>query len=385
MVREYARLRVSSYDDPDVEALTIEAQWLYYKVLLAHPTLSSCGVMDWRPKKLVRKGSNAGPVKILAAAAELEHARFLMFNLETEEVLLRSYVRGDELLKNPKMAGAVIKAYQAVASRELQAALVTEIIRIRKENPDYSSWSHKDTAEDLSRILLRPDLSTVGYTNAFVDRIDYGNTDVNPDEIGNPSSVENGDTEPIPEGDTEPVRYDDVDLDADDQTNSAPIPSTYTRSHKPAPNGGYETGVPHQGATTVQDDPPPKTCPDHPDGTTAACTSCRIFRRAREAHDADVKQQQTEARTAEVQAAAELRRTAIIDCGMCDDDGYMGTTQCNHDPDTVDRARRGAAQVRAVLAANAAKRTENDGPPPNPTAAPESTTDTAIEDHDDPD
>lgn len=185
MAREFARLRVSASDDPDIEVLTIEAQWLYFKVLLPHPALSSCGVVDWRPKHLVRKGKNASLGKLLAAAAELERARWLMFDLETEEVLLRTYVDEYEVLKNPKMAGAVAKAYHCVASRELQAALVSEMIRIREGHPDYSSWSHRDTEADLTRILSRPDLASVGYTNVFADEVDFGNTDVNAVEITN--------------------------------------------------------------------------------------------------------------------------------------------------------------------------------------------------------
>jgi hypothetical protein len=338
VAREYARIRVSSFDDPDVEALSIEAQWLYYKVLLPHPALSSCGVMDWRPKHLVRKATNASRVKILAAAAELERARFLMFDLETEQVLLRSYVRSDELLKNPKMAGAVVKAYQSVASRELQAALVTEFKRVREENPDYSSWSHKDTAADLSRILTRPDLQTVGYTNAFSDQIDYPNTDVNAVEITNPSPVGNT----YPEADVETVPGPDVDS----PSISAPIPSTSTYTRSQHHSGGRLTGERHLGAASEADDPPPRTCPEHPDGTTEACTACGIFRRARLAYDEDLKRRQAEARAAERDAAAEALRQAIQACDMCDEDGYADGRVCDHDPFAAERNRRGIAAAK---------------------------------------
>jgi hypothetical protein len=359
MVRKFAQLHVSSSDDPDVEALTIEAQWLYFKALLAHPTLSSCGVMDWRPKKLVRKGKNVTVYKILTAAAELEATRFLLVDLETEEVLLRSLVRRDELLKNPKMAGAVIKAFHAVASRELQAALVTEVKRIRAEFPEYSSWSHKDTEADLTRILSRPDLSSVGYTNAFADQIDYGNTDVRAVDITNPDPVENGYDgpdeigyeDPAANGYESPVPDTDAVPEPDNPDVSVPIPSTCTSTYNQAPLGGPATGVRHQGAGLESEDPPPRSCPEHPNGTTEACAACGIYRRAAQALAAEAKRAATEARAAEREAEADVRRQAIANCPLdcAANDGYIGTTLCSHDPDLADRARRGMAQVRAAM------------------------------------
>lgn len=382
MARKFAQLHVASSDDPDVEELTIEAQWLYFKVLLGHPMLSSCGVMDWRPKHLVRKGKNGSLVKILAAAAELEAARFLMFDLETEEVFMRSLVRRDELLKNPKMAGAVVKAYHAVASRELQAALVTEVKRVREEFPDYSSWSHKDTKDDLARILSRPDLAAVGYTNAFSDQITYGITDVRPNEITNPDPVDNGYLEAVDNGDPGSVPDGDVVPEADNPAVSVRIPSTSTNTHNQHHSGGYVTGEPHVGAGTAND-PPPRTCPEHPHGTAEACAACGIFRRNRDAFDAEAKRQATQARAAEREADAEVRRQAIancpLGCGNSDDPGYLNGRVCDHDPDTADRARRGMAQIRAAMAKKASAPTDPTEPVSAPSGPPESAS--PIEDH----
>ncbi|MGW2666084.1 hypothetical protein ACWCW7_34455 [Nocardia tengchongensis] len=367
MAREYARLRVSASDDPDVEELSIEAQWLYFKVLLPHPLLSSCGVVDWRPKHLVRKGKNATVVKILAAAAELERARFLMFDLETEQVLLRSYVRRDELLKNPKMAGAVIKAYHAVASRELQAALVTEFKRIREEFPEYSSWSYKDTDADLARILSRPDLASVGYQSAFTDGVDYGNAHVNAVEITNPDAMQIGNPEAVENGYGEPVSDGDQVPGADNPADSVPIPSTCTYTSKPAPLGGPVTGVRHQGADLEANDPPPRSCPEHPNGTTEPCAACGIFRRAREAHDSEAKRLAAEQRAAERDAESEVRRLAIVNCSMCDSDGQIirdgdEPLLCDHDPGWEERTAGGRAEFQKALAEMRGKRSPAPAP-----------------------
>lgn len=46
--------------------------------------------------------------------------------------------------------------------------------------------------------------------------------------------------------------------------------------------------------------------------------------------------------------AAEQRRNAVVDCGLCDDDGYRGSTVCDH-VDRTEVAQRGIAAVRARM------------------------------------
>ena len=46
--------------------------------------------------------------------------------------------------------------------------------------------------------------------------------------------------------------------------------------------------------------------------------------------------------------AAETRALAIVNCGLCDDDGYRGLLVCDH-VDYRETAKRGSALVRAEL------------------------------------
>lgn len=46
---------------------------------------------------------------------------------------------------------------------------------------------------------------------------------------------------------------------------------------------------------------------------------------------------------------ARARASAIAACGLCDHQGYVGPSICDHDPTAAERTRRGAALVRAVL------------------------------------
>lgn len=97
---------------------------------------------------------------------------------------------------------------------------------------------------------------------------------------------------------------------------------------------------------------PPERCPEHLDApTTAPCGPCGEQRRARQAWDAERARWQAERAADARLAAAQDRAREIADCGLCDDTGYRGTSVCDHDPDTVERAKRGSALVRATLAA----------------------------------
>lgn len=355
MPRSYAPIFVDINDDPDVEDLSLEAQWLYFRVLLPLPDLSACGVADWRPRKLLRRASNVTLETILAAAAELEAARFVLFDLDTEELLVRSLVRRDRPLRNPKYAAAVVKAFQGIGSRMLSAAVVSEIQRDYAENPDYSSWTHKDTVRDLKRILSRPNLEVVGYRPAFADTnaADTRSDSVritNP--IGNPDSIENGHARSVGNGMSGSVENHDSDRGRDYQSGSVGfLPVT---SHLPpvttggSPHRGTSPGAPGdsfdyhpqesdsdlsdrlRAALGPQPDP---WCERHPRGTDQPCRECQAHRRR-------LERWTTERHTIRARIA-EARRAAIAECDLCDTEGWRipppdlddpPVARCDHHP-----------------------------------------------------
>jgi hypothetical protein len=349
MARKYARTKLSINDDPDFEALSTEAQWLYLRAMVTDPSLSACGVMDWRPKRMLRKSRTITLKKLLDAAAELEHARFALFDLDTEEALIRTFVRHDEPLKNPKMAGAVVNAYQSIASPELRAAVVTEITREYAEHPDYSSWEHKDTAEDLARIRARPGLEAVDYVAAY-DDFAVADPEEITDRIGYPTAIGNGDPNAVENGYPTAVPDGVVDPDEDHQSDSvdylpAPTPTTLTSQH----SGGYVTGERHQ---RDPNGPPPLGCPQHPNGTTEPCGACGETRRSRQRFEESAARLQAEQQAAEKRDATELRARAVAACDICDAEGYHGRHVCTHDPEIE---TTGGGKLRAAYEAERAK------------------------------
>ena len=237
--RNFARIRLSLAEDDHFESLTVDAQWLYLRVLLPDPSLSYCGIADWRPNRLVGKARGMTIDRMLDAAAELEHEHYALFDTDTEEAMLRSFIRGDELLRNPKMAAAVVRDYRRATSKALRAMAVTECRRVKEENPDYSSWDCKDTAEDLAQLLTKPDSTQVLYTVRYADRITNGITNQNTNRIGNRN------------GNAKPVDVTDADSGPEHQSDSVDIPchlAPSTGNHPPstkessAPNGAAARG-----------------------------------------------------------------------------------------------------------------------------------------------
>lgn len=135
MTREYARVNVTIWQDSDFRALPFPAQHLY-TTLWAHPELSYCGVLDWRPGRLaaLADGWTAQAIRTFANCLAARH--FIVTNDETEEVLIRSWVRWEEILKQPRLAVSYAKAFSAVAGNDIRAVLVHELEKIQKATPD---------------------------------------------------------------------------------------------------------------------------------------------------------------------------------------------------------------------------------------------------------
>lgn len=345
MAREHARIWLDINSDDEFESLPFDAQGFYTRVILTLDDLSYAGVADWRPRKLTTKAPDLTYPRILAAAAELEVGRYCLFDLDTEEVLARSFIRRDELLRNPTMAAAVVKAYGGIASKVLRAAVVTEVRRVRDEHPEYSSWSASikgyDVGEALSKLLAKPGLDEVPYTPQIQV------------PIGNPAPVPNTNPEPVSIGNSQPVR----NTDTSTNTKSVGNPCTYTSTLTPAPSEGYVSTEGHQGAEPDPNSPPPRYCPKHmPNGTDDKCPACGDHRRAFDTWMANAsldekraQQERAQAEAAERVSAAAARAMAIAECELCDDDGYRGTTVCDHQ-EHADTNARGMAMVRAAMA-----------------------------------
>ena len=139
MAREYARVRVDVWLDDDFRRLSPAAQHLYF-VLLTSPQLSYCGVTDWRPGRIAAVAQGWIVEQVIAAAKELTERLYIVPDEGTEEVLIRSFIRHDGLMKEARVAVSMVKAFGAVASNAIRGVIVHELHRLRAEDESLNGW-----------------------------------------------------------------------------------------------------------------------------------------------------------------------------------------------------------------------------------------------------
>lgn len=139
MARDYARVRLDIWSDSDFRRLSAQGQHLYL-LLMTSPSLTYCGVTDWRPGRIAALTQGLRPEHVMAAGCELAAAHYVVIDLDTEEVLLRSFIRHDGLMKEPRMGVALAKAWAATASETIRGVVVHEMQRLREEDKTLGGW-----------------------------------------------------------------------------------------------------------------------------------------------------------------------------------------------------------------------------------------------------
>lgn len=139
MPRNYGQLHHVLWNDADFRYLTVAAQHLYM-LLISDPRLNYCGVTSWHAGRIAARSNENTGRETLLAASELCTAHFIVIDESTEEVLLRSFVRRDEFMKNPRLAVSMTKDFGTVASNTIRAVVVDELKRLKKESPDLGAW-----------------------------------------------------------------------------------------------------------------------------------------------------------------------------------------------------------------------------------------------------
>jgi hypothetical protein len=186
MARDRANIRIDMWADTDWRNLSAPAQWLYM-LLLTSPTLSYAGVADWRPNRVAQLSRDASTQAIRDAATELEAAAFVFVDDETEEVVIRSFVKHDGLLKSPNLASALGNAYAAIYSQRIREIVAFEVQKLHARDPSLKGWERVPTLLHEPAVELLPNPSgnpsVKGSVNPSVNP--SGNPKPNPS--GNPS------------------------------------------------------------------------------------------------------------------------------------------------------------------------------------------------------
>lgn len=291
--------------DQDFRRLPRFAQCTFLQVL-SQRDVDCAGILTLHVDLLAKGCDELTAEHIWTDLKALQAARFVYYDTDTDELLVRSYIRRIAA-RSPNILKAALKAARAVVSPKLRSVLAAELRRLNKAE-----------------------------ATACADEIDAGWNPSetlpeglpNPSERGNPSG-----TLPEPPSCRSVVAAESPSVDGQ-------VGGTRARG-----SARDDTN-----ASTTPGNEPPRHCPKHmPDGTTDDCRHCGAFRKAHDRWTELNRRAQAQAISAAAHAQATLKAEAIANCRLCDPDGYRpNNTVCDHTDHTA-AATRGSAAVRAAL------------------------------------
>lgn len=171
MARDRANINTGIWTDDTFIDISRDEQWLYF-LLMTDPKLSYAGVTDWRPGRIAQRSSNTSKADIEQIGAGLQAGRYILIDEETEEVMIRSFLRHDGLLKQPRLGVSMANAYGAIASKNIRKVVTHELKRLHDEFPEWKAFGVEQVKEllkrssaDMSELDLEPTPSfTPGFT-----------------------------------------------------------------------------------------------------------------------------------------------------------------------------------------------------------------------------
>ncbi|MFC4107800.1 hypothetical protein ACFOX0_17945 [Micromonospora zhanjiangensis] len=129
MARSEARLSVSIWSDPDFLALGPAPQRMFM-FLLSQPDLAHDGVIALRERRWSKSAAGLTRADVEQALADLAAARFVVVDEDTEELLVRSFIRRDKVYRQPNVLRAAQDHLEVVTSPAIRAAIAVELRRI---------------------------------------------------------------------------------------------------------------------------------------------------------------------------------------------------------------------------------------------------------------
>jgi hypothetical protein len=154
MARDHGRIRHAIWANDDFRALP-EAAQRAYMLAVTQPDLSFAGVVPFTLRRWTRLASDSTPAALREAFRLLEQApSFVIIDEDTEELLLRSFLRNDGILDSPNVAKASVKAFRDIHSPMIRDAWLLELHRLAAEVP--RPGSPKTWTDALDYLLAEP-------------------------------------------------------------------------------------------------------------------------------------------------------------------------------------------------------------------------------------
>lgn len=129
MARTYGNIITAIWLDPDFRSLTAAAQHTYL-MLVTQPDITSVGILPMTLRRWSNYAADTTVEGLSSALRYLSDRRFVVIDEDSEELLVRSFVRWDGGYKNPKRLMAIKSAAIAVNGGLLRGVLAGELDRL---------------------------------------------------------------------------------------------------------------------------------------------------------------------------------------------------------------------------------------------------------------
>lgn len=129
MARKHAVLLLRVWSDQEWRALPRDCQWLY-ELLISQPSINHAGVLPLPGRRWQSLAADATVDVVNQALKTLAERRFIAYDEDTDEVLVRSFVRNDGVYRQPNTLKSALRSAQAVQSPHLRAVLAGELRRL---------------------------------------------------------------------------------------------------------------------------------------------------------------------------------------------------------------------------------------------------------------
>lgn len=123
MARTECRIKATIWRNADFRAMSGAAQRAYFLVL-SQPGMNYCGVNSYRPKPWALLAKDTTAAGIERAVRELEQARFVVVDRDTEEVWVRTFIHHDGVLDQPKLIMAMAHDFGTIDSDPIRQGFV---------------------------------------------------------------------------------------------------------------------------------------------------------------------------------------------------------------------------------------------------------------------
>lgn len=129
MARSYARYTTSIWHDDNFVALTPEQQAMYF-LLDGQAEVTACGTLPLRPRRWSRMARSWTPERVTEVLGELAERGHVVIDEDTEELLIRKFVKWDGGYTNSKRLPVIRESAMDIASPILRRALAREFAKL---------------------------------------------------------------------------------------------------------------------------------------------------------------------------------------------------------------------------------------------------------------